>query len=67
MNLMESQWKLRQQHDLNFPMEGKPLQNKYYCQKKEIDLKKQDCENLDCGIVGLWDWSRKANHLRKVI
>ena len=23
VNLMESQWKLRQQHDLNFPMEGK--------------------------------------------
>ena len=22
-NLMESQWKLRQQHDQNFPMEGK--------------------------------------------
>ena len=27
--LMESQCKLRQQHDHNFPMEGKPLQNKY--------------------------------------
>ena len=25
MNLIESQWKLRQQHDQNFPMEGKPL------------------------------------------
>ena len=25
VNLMESQWKLRQQHDQNFPMEGKPL------------------------------------------
>ena len=24
-NLMESQWKLRQQHDQNFQMEGKPL------------------------------------------
>ena len=24
-NLMESQWKLRQQHDQNFSMEGKPL------------------------------------------
>ena len=29
VNLMESQWKLRQQHDQNFLMEGKPLQNKY--------------------------------------
>ena len=28
-NLMESQWKLRQQHDQNFPMEGKALWNKY--------------------------------------
>ena len=28
-NLMESQWKLRQQHDQNFPMEEKSLQNKY--------------------------------------
>ena len=25
VNLMESQWKLRQQHDQNFPLEGKPL------------------------------------------
>ena len=25
VNMMESQWKLRQQHDQNFPMEGKPL------------------------------------------
>ena len=25
VNLMESQRKLRQQHDQNFPMEGKPL------------------------------------------
>ena len=25
VNLMESQWKLRRQHDQNFPMEGKPL------------------------------------------
>ena len=28
VRLTESQWKLRQQHDQNFPMEGKPL-NKY--------------------------------------
>ena len=25
VNPMESQWKLRQQHDQNFPIEGKPL------------------------------------------
>ena len=29
VNMMESQWKLRQQHDQNLPMEGKPLQSKY--------------------------------------
>ena len=29
MSLTESQWKLRQIHDQNFPMEAKPLQNKY--------------------------------------
>ena len=25
VSLMESQWKLKQQYDQNFPMEGKPL------------------------------------------
>ena len=25
LSLCKSQWKLRQQHDQNFPMEGKPL------------------------------------------
>ena len=28
VNLMESQWKLKQQHNQNFPIEGRPLQNK---------------------------------------
>ena len=28
VNLMESKWKLKQDHDQNFPMEGKPLQKK---------------------------------------
>ena len=40
-NMIESQWKLRQQHD-HFPMEGK---NKYYRQKKKNNPKEQDCEN----------------------
>ena len=25
LSLLESQWKLRQQYDKNFPIEGKPL------------------------------------------
>ena len=29
LNLLESQLKLRQQHDQNFLKEGNPLQNKY--------------------------------------
>ena len=29
MNMTESQWKLRQQDEKNFPMEEKPLYNKY--------------------------------------
>ena len=36
VNMMESQWKLRKQHDQNVSMEGKPLKNKCYCQRKEI-------------------------------
>ena len=47
---MESQWKVRQQHGQNFPMEGKPLENKYYHQKKEINPKEQDCENRSQGF-----------------
>ena len=45
VNLMESQQKLRQQHDQNFPMEGKPLWKRYQRQKKEISPKEQDYEN----------------------
>ena len=29
VNMVESEWKLTQQHDQNFAMEGKPLWNKY--------------------------------------
>ena len=29
LSLLEGQWKLRQQLDQNFPLEGKPLLNKY--------------------------------------
>ena len=33
-NTLESQWKLRRQHDKNFSKEGKPLLNKYLHHKK---------------------------------
>ena len=34
VNVMESQWKLRQQHDQNFSIKKKLLSNKYQHQKK---------------------------------
>ena len=34
LNFLESQWKLRQQHDQNFPMERKPLSNTSARRKK---------------------------------
>ena len=59
VNLMESQWKLRQQHDQNFPMEGKPLQ-KYQHQKKYI----QKSRSMR---ITVWNPSWKINHLGKAI
>ena len=58
LSLLESQWKLRQQHDQDFPVEEKQLQNKHWHQKKERNRKDQDCVR---------DASRKVNHLSKVI
>ena len=49
VNMMENEWKLRQQHGYNFPTEGKPLWNKYQFQKKETNPKEQDCQNLSLG------------------
>ena len=43
LSFLESRWKLRQQHNQNFPTERKPLQNKYWHQKKEINPTDQDC------------------------
>ena len=50
VNLMESEWKLTQQHDQNFPMEGKPLENKHQHRKKERIPKEQDYENHSPGF-----------------
>ena len=38
LSLLESQWKLRQQHDQNYPMEEKPFLN-IFDFTKEIDQK----------------------------
>ena len=55
VNLMESQWKLRQQHDLNFPMEGKPsIRNTSIRRKKEI-------QNSRTMRITIWDLSREVN------
>ena len=40
LNLMEIQWKLRQQHDQNFIMEGKPKH-----QNTQINPTEQDCQS----------------------
>ena len=41
LSLKESQQKLRQQYDQNFPMKLDPLFNKFQGQKIEIDPKKK--------------------------
>ena len=51
VNMMKSQWKLKQQHDQNLPMGGKPLPF-----QKSRTVRITD-----------WDASRKVNHLSKVI
>ena len=40
LSLIESQWKLRQQHDQNFPMEGKEIKKKKISKSKRAGLKK---------------------------
>ena len=45
-NIMKSQWKLRQRHDLNLPMEGKLLYiEQITASDEKIKPKGQDCEN----------------------
>ena len=61
LSSLENQWKLRKQHDQNFPMEEKLLQSKYLHQKIEINPKQQVCESHSR------DLSRKVNHVSKTI
>ena len=48
LSLLESQWKLRQQQDQNFPMEAKPLKKKILA-SEEINPKEQNCESHSQG------------------
>ena len=48
LSLLESQWKLRQQYDQNFPIEGKPFRTNTSIMK-EINPEEQDCESHSQG------------------
>ena len=56
VNLMESQWKLRKQHDQNFNG-GKVIVEQILASEKRKKSKQE----------GPWDLSRKVNHLSKVV
>ena len=49
MNLMESQWKPRQQHDQKFPNGRKPIVEQIPA-SEEINPKEQDCKNHSLGF-----------------
>ena len=49
LSFTESQWKVRQQHDQNFPMEEKPVWNQYQRQNKYITSKEKDFESQSQG------------------
>ena len=46
MNLMESQWKLRQQHDQNFPMERKSFVEKPCIKTKRVIVRRKRSKKL---------------------
>ena len=48
VNMMESQWKIRQQHDQNFQCRESHCRTNTSIRKKE-NLKEQDCENHSVG------------------
>ena len=50
LNMMESQWKPRQQHDQNFPMEGKPLEKKILASEEINKSKRTGLWESQCGI-----------------
>ena len=57
---MVSQWKLRQQHDQNFPNGGKAI-------VEQILASEERNKSKTAGLLeSVWDPSRKVNHLSKV-
>ena len=61
LSLLESQWKLRQQYDQNFPMEGK------YCRTNTSIRKKKEIQKSRTVKATVRGQSRKANCLSKVV
>ena len=61
VNMMESQWKLRQQNDQNFPMEGK------HCRTNTSIRRKKEIQKGEIVRITVWDASRKVNHLSKIV
>ena len=61
VNLMESQWKLRQQHDQNF------LMRESYCRTNTSIKRKKKIQKSRTMRISVCDPSRKVNHLSKVI
>ena len=45
LGLLQSHWKLRQQHDQNFSMEGKVIVRQTLLSEEKINPKEQDCES----------------------
>ena len=61
VNLMESQWKLRQQHDQNFPMGGS------HCRINSSVRRKKQIQKSRTMRITVWNPSRNVDHLSKVI
>ena len=61
VNMMGNQWKLRQQHKKNFPMEG------HHCRTDTRIRRKKEIQKNRTVRITVWDPSRKVNHLRKVV
>ena len=64
VNMMESQWKLRQVHDQNFPMH---FPRESHCRRNTSIRRNKSIQKTRTVRVTVWDPSRKVNHLSEVI